>query len=330
MNEDSDHQAQDRKAILDLGDRLGNVSEACRQAGIPRSAYYQYRRRFEAEGVAGLRNRSPRARSHPLTTPKATEDKLVALSRAHPSWGCVRLTNHLRASGTLLSAPTAQKLLTRHKLGTARDRWLDAEEMAERGPAAASAEQLAWIDSWNPAFRERDRETSRPGELVLQDVRSATRAARVYVHFAVDAFGGLAFASLCPTRDTADAVALFAQDMAPGYRALRQRLESIVTPDVPLFWGSARHPFEAALEAAGVDHRAAHAMAARENGLLERFWRDFQIEFVAPRRADWLTAPFGRWQEEFVLWLADYNQSRPYLGYRNHGAPPLAFARTCT
>jgi len=37
----------------------------------------------------------------------------------------------------------------------------------------------------------------------------------------------------------------------------------------------------------------------------------------------------ARWKAEFAAWLKEYNEVRPYLGYRNHGKPPLEFAREC-
>ena len=316
-----------RKEILELGDRLGNVSEACRRAGIPRSSYYNYRRRLREQGLPGLSNRPPRHNHHPLTTPRAVEDRLVELSSSHPAWGCVRLAGFLHDQGVSVSPPTVQKLLTRHGLGTAQDRWLRLEELARVTHDTCTEDQVAWITTWNPAFRERARESTRPGETLFQDVRNATRAARVYVHFAVDSYGGLAFALLRPVRKTSDAISLLDADILPFYAQIGRPIESLVTPDVPLFWGSVRHPFEATLARAGIRHRAVHASDSRDNGFLERFWRDFLRGFVAPRRAEWLTAPFARWQKEFSVWLGEYNTVQPYLGYRNYGLTPLGFVR---
>lgn len=327
MSESIDDLILKRKEILDQGDRLGNISEACRRAGIPRSSYYQYRKRFRESGLAGLRDRPPVHRAHPMTTPKSVESQLIELSYTHPSWGCVRLAASLRGLGLSVSAPTVQKVLARHGLGTADERWLRLESRLLETEGAGTPEQLAWVDAWNPAFRERDRESTRPGEMLLQDVRAATRAARVYVHFLVDSFGGMAFASLHTRRDAQDAVDLLEERVLPFYADLGWRIESLITPDTPLFWGSPRHPFEAVLSAAGVEHRAAHPTAARQSGFLERFWQDMQVEFIGPRRSEWLTAPMARWKREFAAWLTDYDEARPYRGYRNQGRPPRVFLR---
>jgi transposase InsO family protein len=51
----------------------GNVAKTCRYYGISRNLYYKWYRRYEADGVAGLRDRSKR----PLTSPRATEIEVV-------------------------------------------------------------------------------------------------------------------------------------------------------------------------------------------------------------------------------------------------------------
>jgi transposase-like protein len=52
--------AHRRLTVLELAERLGNVAEACRRGGIDRTSFYDWKRRFQLEGLDGLR-RSPRA-----------------------------------------------------------------------------------------------------------------------------------------------------------------------------------------------------------------------------------------------------------------------------
>ncbi len=51
----------------------GNVAKTCRYYGISRPAYYKWFRRYEEEGIDGLRDRSKR----PLNSPKATKTDVV-------------------------------------------------------------------------------------------------------------------------------------------------------------------------------------------------------------------------------------------------------------
>ena len=51
----------------------GNVAQTCRYYGISRQAFYKWRRRYEAMGDVGLRDRS----SRPLHSPNATSTEVV-------------------------------------------------------------------------------------------------------------------------------------------------------------------------------------------------------------------------------------------------------------
>ena len=54
-----------------------NVSAVCAELGISRQSYYKYRRRFAAEGLAGLQERSRRPQVSPFRTPATVEDAIV-------------------------------------------------------------------------------------------------------------------------------------------------------------------------------------------------------------------------------------------------------------
>ena len=58
-----------RLSVLQLAEALGNVSKACRQRGLSRSQFYEYKRRFQTHGIEGLKDLPPIARNHPFTTP---------------------------------------------------------------------------------------------------------------------------------------------------------------------------------------------------------------------------------------------------------------------
>lgn len=51
--------AEHRMRMLQFAETLGNVSEACRKMGISRSQFYEYKKRFEKNGLEGLRDLPP-------------------------------------------------------------------------------------------------------------------------------------------------------------------------------------------------------------------------------------------------------------------------------
>lgn len=51
--------AQGRLTLLQLAEKLRNVSEACRRRGITRSQFYEYKRAFQEKGFDGLLDQPP-------------------------------------------------------------------------------------------------------------------------------------------------------------------------------------------------------------------------------------------------------------------------------
>lgn len=59
--------------------RTGRSVATCRYYGVTREAYYAWLRRFEAEGVDGLRDRSKRPKNSPNSTHPDVVGKLIHL-----------------------------------------------------------------------------------------------------------------------------------------------------------------------------------------------------------------------------------------------------------
>jgi hypothetical protein len=69
-----------RLSVLELAQTLGNVSEACRQRGVSRTQFYEYKRRFQTHGLEGLKDLPPIHHSHPFTTPPEIAERILAMS----------------------------------------------------------------------------------------------------------------------------------------------------------------------------------------------------------------------------------------------------------
>ncbi len=91
--------AHQRLSLLELAQNLGNVAEACRQRDVSRTQFYEYKRRFQTHGLAGLKDLPPIHHSHPQTTPVEVVDKLLALSIDSPTRGCNWLHDRLQLEG---------------------------------------------------------------------------------------------------------------------------------------------------------------------------------------------------------------------------------------
>jgi transposase len=73
----------------------GNVSMTCRYFGITRQAFYKWLRRYEEQGVEGLRDRSRRPHVIPHETKPEVVSKIVYL-RQHYHFGPHKIAMYLK------------------------------------------------------------------------------------------------------------------------------------------------------------------------------------------------------------------------------------------
>lgn len=96
-----------------------NKSELCRRYRISRPTGDKWIERFEAQGRAGLADRSRRPQCSPERTRLAVEEAIVTLRRQHPAWGARTLRARLLAMGREdlpASVSTVHAILERHGL----------------------------------------------------------------------------------------------------------------------------------------------------------------------------------------------------------------------
>ena len=98
--------AQKGLTLLQLAEKLRNVSEACRHHGVSRSQFYEYKRAFQERGFEGLMDRPPIPKTFPNETPTEVKGKVIELSLDHPAWGPVRVSDHLRLQNVTVSPGT--------------------------------------------------------------------------------------------------------------------------------------------------------------------------------------------------------------------------------
>ena len=106
-----------RREFVELALQPGaNRRELCRRFKISPKTGYKMLRRFVAEGMAGLANRSPRPLRSPKQTGAATEAAVLAIRTEHPAWGGRKIAARLRALGfdNLPAPSTITAILDRH------------------------------------------------------------------------------------------------------------------------------------------------------------------------------------------------------------------------
>lgn len=94
-----------------------NRRALCRRFGISAQTAYKWLARYEAEGRAGLVDRSRQPAHSPGRSTAALEQQVVALRTQHPAWGGRKISRRLRDLGLAQLAPsTVTTILHRHGL----------------------------------------------------------------------------------------------------------------------------------------------------------------------------------------------------------------------
>ena len=317
--------AQKRLTLLQLAERIRNVSEACRHHGICRSQFYEYKRAFQERGFDGLIDRPPIPKSSPNETPAELREKVIALSLHHPSWGPMKISDQLRLENVSVAASTVRNIWIKEEMETRYKRLLRMEE--EKGNVELTEEQIRLLEKANPCFRERHVESPYPGYLLSQDtfmVGTLKGIGRIYLQAVVDTFGSFAFGKLYTSKLPETAVDVLYDRVLPFYEAQGLKVEHILTDNGREYCGRPMiHPYQIVLELYDIEHRRTKVARPRTNGFVERFNRTILDEFFREAFRKEFYPSVEKLQEALDKWLHHYNYERPHRGYRNIGKRPI-------
>jgi transposase InsO family protein len=122
------------------------MSALCEEFAISRPTGYQWLRRYTAEGIAGVVEKSRRPHQSPAQTASDLEERVVELRQQRPDWGARKLRVLLADEGIHLPVITVHRILLRRGLVRAQDRFRAAVGRFERG----AANQLWQMDFKSP------------------------------------------------------------------------------------------------------------------------------------------------------------------------------------
>jgi len=281
------------------------VAHAAETMGISRDRAYVWWRRYQAEGVTGLQDRSSRPHRSPARTKPSLERRIVTL-RQKRALGPARIAGIVRQP-----ASTVHRVLVRTGLNR-----LDHLDRATRQPV-------------------RRIEMSRPGELVHLDIKklgripkgggwkargraavggrqSKQRPAVGYacVHSAIDGYSRVAYSEVLDDEQALTAAAFWLRASA-FFAALGITVERVITDNGSCYRS---RQFHEAL--GGITHTFTRPYRPATNGKAERFNRTLLAEWAYART--W-TSDCQR-SRALTAWLHVYNHHRHHTAI---GGPPI-------
>jgi len=143
--------------ILELCSGHTSFSELCRKYGVSRTAAYKWKRRFDEEGLPGLKDRSRKPLTSGSPIPHHITTKIVAYREAHPSWGATKIrTILLREFRKVPSRRTIHRVLQDCNLVTSRQVRRRRKALTERVVQRAHYNNHVWTVDFKGWWRTKD------------------------------------------------------------------------------------------------------------------------------------------------------------------------------
>ena len=290
------------RAVVDRG---LTKAEAARQFNTTSKTVAKWVRRFRADGVSGLRDRSSRPHSMPSQTPLAACDAVEVLRRQ-------RRTQAAISAELGLSPASVSRILKRRGLSL-----LSAIEPAEPRPRY---------------------ERKTPGEIIHMDIKKLGRFNAIghritgdrtgqsnqrsnstapgweYVHVAIDDHSRLAFSQIFPDEKQTSAVA-FLNAAVRHYRGLGVTVDRVMTDNGGCYKS---HKFREACRQHNIKHLRTKPYTPQTNGKAERFIQTALREWAYATAFD----TSEQRKAEMPIWLHRYNWHRPHASLA--GKPPIS------
>lgn len=311
-----------RLRLFRRAEELGNVSAACREAGISRSAYYQLRERFRRYGADGLHPRHRRGRpGRPPELDAVVERKVLAEALSQPGWGPQRISDQLAMRGICVAASTVYRALRRHGLGTRQQRFGLLERHSASRVGLLTERTRKALEKARPTPSRRHVQARLPGQLVCFDCFFIGRlkgVGKIWQITACDAASSYGLAMLFLGDPRAAVSAEFLDRVVTHFADAGWSVGRVLTDRGSEFKGE----FDEACRARGIRHTRTKPRHAFTNGFVERLqgtilhehWR---VEF----RRRYFTR-LGQLERSLQGYLRLYNHERPHRGYRTRGRTP--------
>ena len=295
-----------RVRLLELADELGNVSLACRQLGISRTRFYEWRKMADIYGIEALMPKDRRRPQLANETPIHVINELLTWAVIEPTLGCRQYTDRLADRGYALSKTTVQKILVDHCLGRRRERIARA--------AAIAAQTTGLVTE--PAVEEPFgfcHYAARPGDLVAMDsfyIGNLKGVGKVYQLTAVDTATRWAIMLIVLGTPTAATTIRFLDHVVRQFRRLGVDVRGVLTDNGPEWVASG---FRAHLVARCLEHHRIPPRSPNHNAVCERFQGTALQECWRPAFHRRRFSSVRQLQQQADSWLVHYNTRR-----RNH------------
>jgi transposase InsO family protein len=324
-----DKLVRQKLSLLELGEFLNNVSQACKIHGCSRQHFYDIKQAYAKDGLEGLKEKSRRKPCVKNRVAPEVEEAVRQMALEYPAYGQLRASNELRKSGILVSSGGVRSIWLRHGLETFKKRLRALEEKAAKEGIVYTEAQLAALET---AKRQRETdpeeiETEHSGYLLGQDtfyVGYLKGVGRIYQQTVIDTYSSLAFSKLYTAKVPVTAADILNDQVLPFFEEQEVPILTILTDRGTEYCGRLdKHPYELYLQLNEIEHRKTKVRSPQTNGICERFHQTVLNEFYRITFRKKVYTGLEALQEDLDTYMVSYNRERTHQGKRCQGRTPM-------
>ncbi len=313
--------------IVELGNTLGNISEACRKLGVSRQHYYDIKGTIIEDGLEGLIAKSRNKPRFANRVSLEIEKRILDYSLDNPIAGQVTVSNELKKEGHIVSSGGVRGVWSRYNLTTKDLRLKRLEKHFKETKCILTDSQVSALEGAKEEKKAHGEiETYHPGFLVAQDtyyVGYIKGVGKIYQQTGIDTFSNIGFAKLY-TEKTALTAADFLNDkILPYFDEEQMKVLRVLTDRGTEYgWQNLEHSYQLFLHLNDIEHSRTKARHPQTNGAVERLNQIIQNEFYAVMFRKKLYKSIEEIQKDLDLYMAKYNNDRTNQGKRCQGKTP--------
>jgi hypothetical protein len=313
--------------IVELANKLGNISEACRNIGVTRQHYYDIKQAIQEDGIEGLLEKSRKAPRIGNRVSSEIEQKILDYSLEYPTHGQVRVENELKAKGIIVSSGGVRGVWLRHDLEKKSKRLKRLEKYsAETGKVLTESQVAALESAKEQKEAHGEIETYHPGFLFGQDtyyVGYIKGIGKIYQQTGIDTYSNVGFAKLYTDKTAITAADFLNDKVLPFFDQEMIRLLRVLTDRGTEYSGKVeQHPYQLFLHLNDIEHSRTKAFHPQTNGCTERLNQIIQDEFYAVAFRKTLYTSIEQIQTDLDAYMEVYNTKRTNQGKRCLGRTP--------